>query len=188
MQFFLTVNLCVRQDFCFVRKQFLISHAVWLWSCKYLLREGKGFEKWLWQEIGSTCGCCESCGGTSTFREVLAAWRKSRLLKEDKEISCPSSYWLFLFIYFSGISAQLHWSPGCVGFFGNRTAPCSFQRLRREGIVQGSGRMKIRRPSSFLNGSALLMLSKNLLQSKTLTWQHLSAHKFLQYLDANAVR
>lgn len=32
------------------------------------------------------------------------------------------------------------------------------------------------------------MLSKNLLQSKTLTVQHLSAHKFLQYLDANTVR
>jgi len=111
MRFFRVINLRVRHDFCFVRKQFLISHAVWFWSCKHLLREGKGSVERLQREM-EVLAAVVRVWWYLWFRERLAAERKSRFLKEGKGISCPSTKWLSLLIYFSGISPQLPGWPG----------------------------------------------------------------------------
>lgn len=61
---------------------------------------------------GSTRCCCESVVVYLHIRELLAAWGKSSFLKERKWVSHPSSSWLSLLTYFSGISAQLPRWPG----------------------------------------------------------------------------
>lgn len=160
-----------------------------------LLMEGKGFVKCLQQKVEVPAAAVR-VWWYLYVRELLAAWRKSSFLKvKGSHAPAPADFlYSFMSVGFQHNSLE-ELGPGCIGFFGNRTTPCLFWRLMHQGAVKVSGRMENRTwhcrsslcekgHSSFLSDCALLVLNKNILQSKALAWQRSTAHQFLQHLDA----
>lgn len=110
---------------------------------------------------------------------------------EGKAILCPSTNWLSLLISAFGNHADLP-SSCYEPTVADAWEHCANQRQ------DGEWSPEVPRPphcyagyGSFLNSTALLMLSKKLLWSKAvpaLAWQHVMAHKSSQHLDASTVR